>query len=928
MPVSLYHTPVQWIAVMKIRALLILAWIVMLSLAPAAIGGSPEDTLTPASLRCAHAENPLGVDEEQPRLSWIVESARRGQKQTAYQILAAGNAVTLLQGRGDFWDSGRVASEQTGPISYGGKPLKSFQQLFWKVRVWDAAGRISAWSRPASWTMGILSPADWHAQWISSQKPPAQSLLLRREFAVKAGLQRAVVYVCGLGHYEMSINGRKVSDDLLAPGWSKYDKTCLYDTYDVTPMLRAGQNAAGLILGNGMYNVQGGRYTKFTGSFGPLKAIAQIYLEYGDGSMEWVGTDGQWLTSPGPITFSCVFGGEDHDARMEQPGWDQTGFDPARWEQALVMEGPGGTLKGLSCAAAPIRAFDTLKPGQVKKLKPGIAVYDLGQNAALMPRLKVKGPAGSIVRVIPAELVAPDGSVDRISSGGTKSKSYWQYTLAGRGSESWFPKFFYHGCRFLQVECIPAADGKLPVVQSLEGVVVHSASPAAGEFACSSDLFNRIRTLVRWAQRSNMMSVLTDCPHREKLGWLEQIHLNGPSLRYEFDLARLYAKSMNDMADSQLGNGLVPDIAPEYVAFEGGFRDSPEWGSALILGAWQQYEWTGDTDLLRRHYQGMKRYLAYLESKATDRMLSHGLGDWYDLGPKPPGSAQLTPIPVTATAFYFYDAWALSRIAQLLGFAEDAGKYAELAADIRRAFNLAFYDPQTRQYATGSQSANAIPLVMDIIEPANRGVVLDAVVGDVRGRGNALTAGDVGYRYLLRALAEGGRSDVIFDMNNQSVKPGYGYQLRQGATSLTEAWDARRGSSQNHFMLGHILEWFYHDLAGIGCDPTGPGFAKILIRPQPVGDLTWARASYNSSRGRIESAWKRRSGQFQLDVTIPANAAGTVFIPAKSAADISESGRSLDKTEGAKILREEGGFVVLAVESGRYRFLARAAARK
>jgi hypothetical protein len=877
--------------------------------------------LSPANLRCEYAVNPLGVDTPNPRLFWTVESSQRGQKQTAYEILAASSPELLARDNGDLWDSGKVATDETIQIPYAGRALESSQPVFWKVRVWDANGKISAWSSPAAWTMGILKPSDWNAKWIAGATN-CETLLLRREFAVKPGLKRALIHVCGLGQYELSLNGKKVGDDLFSPGWTKYDRTSLYDTRDITPLLRPGRNAAGLLLGNGMYNVHGGRYTKFQNSFGPLQAIAQLRLEYADGTIEIIGTDNQWAVAPGPITFSSIYGGEDFDARLVQCGWDQPGFNDANWQPAQTVTGPGGELRGLSCAAPPIRAFDVLKPVSVRQLTNGATVYDLGQNTALMVRLAVHGPAGSKVRIIPAELLKPDGSVDRGSSGG--GQAWWQYTLAGGGRENNFPRFFYHGCCYLQVQCLPATEGgKIPVVNKIEGVVMHSASEPAGEFECSNPLFNRIRKLVRWAQRSNLMSVLTDCPHRERLGWLEQDHLNGPALRYEFDLAQFFTKTMNDMADSQLTDGLVPDIAPEFVVFKEGFRDSPEWGSAFLLVPWQQYRFDGDLDLLRRHYDGMKRYVDYLARRATNHIVNYGLGDWYDIGPKPPGIAQLTPISLTATAFYYYDTWILAQTAALLGKPDEAQQFEIRAAEIRAAFNENFYDPTNRLYATGSQTANAIPLVMNLCDPTNRAAVLDAVVRDIRARGNALTAGDVGYRYLLLALAEGGRSDVIFDLNNQSDKPGYGYQLKMGATSLTETWDARRSGSQNHFMLGQIQEWFYHDVAGIGGDPAGPGFKKIVIRPQPVGDLTWARAGYDSIRGKITSDWKRAVGKFTLNVTIPANTTAIVFIPAASAETVTEGGKPAAQSGGVKFLRMENDRAVFEIESGAHTFVSR-----
>jgi hypothetical protein len=556
----------------------------------------------------------------------------------------------------------------------------------------------------------------------------------------------------------------------------------------------------------------------------------------------------------------------------------------------------------------------------VREIRPGVTVYDLGQNAALMLRLRVHGPAGAVVKVTPAELVKPDGSVDRSSVGG--GNAFWNYTLAGRpGGEAWEPRFFYHGARYLQVErAAPSVGGEAPAVEGIEGVVVHSDSPAVGKFACTSDLFNRIHGLVRWAQRSNLMHVLTDCPDRERLGWLEQYHLNGPALRYDFDLTKLYAKGFQDMEDAQQADGLVPDIAPEYVIFSGGFRDSPEWGSAFILAAWQHYIWTGDDAPLRAHYDAMMNYVTYLRSHAQGSILNYGLGDWFDLGPAKPGRAQLTPVALTATAFYQNDVATLAQIAGHLGKDSDAERLAADAESIRTAFNHAFFDPATGRYATGSQTAQALPLVMGLVEPKDRAAVLGVLVQDVRDSGNAVTAGDVGYRYLLRALADAGRSDVIAAMNSQSDKPGYGYQLAMGATSLTEAWNADRRSSQDHFMLGQIVEWFYHDLAGLAPDPAAPGFKRVLFRPQPVPGVTWARATHESPRGHVAVAWREEKGRFVLDVETPPNTTAEVRWPFATTDEIDEGGGPADRSPGVVGRKMEEGHPVYSVESGRYEF--------
>ncbi len=905
--------------------------------------------LIPLDLRCDYVVNPLGVDSASPRLFWKLAGSAKGEHQSAYEILVASTGKNLAHDNGDLWASGKVASDEAIQIPYSGIKLNSAQQVFWKVRVWDAAGKVSAWSQPATWTMGVLNANDqplakdsdvagWHALWIGAADTNIPSLLLRHEFTVRPKLKRALVNVCGLGEYELTLNGKRIGNDFLSPGWTKYDRTCLYDTHDITADLRRGKNAVGIELGNGMYNVLGGgRFTKFKGSFGPQKAIAQIRLEYADSSVEFIGTDEHWRVAPGAITFASIYGGEDFDARLLQPGWNKVNFDDSKWSPAQVANGPGGELRGLSCAAPPLKFFETHKAISSHTLTNGDIVFDLGQNASHVPQVTVSGPAGSAVGLMPSELLAADGSVDQKSMGAGHRGSYLcQFTKATDGTETWSPKFFYVGCRYIQVHLTPAeTNGPLPKIKSVAGLVMHSSSEAVGEFECSNTLFNRIRTLVRWAQRSNMVSLMTDCPHREKLGWLEEDHLNGPALRYEFALDQLFTKTMNDIADSQLTNGLVPTTAPEYTVFRdksnttllrNNFGDSPEWSATFILVPWQQYEFSGDLELFQRHYDAMKTYVAYLGSRATNNVLNFGLGDWYDLGPKKPGIAQLTPVALTATAFYFENAKTLAQAATLLGKTEDAKNLSELAGKIRHAFNETFYNATNGSYATGSQCANAIPLVFGLCEDSHRNAVLDALVRDVRAHDTANTAGDVGYRYVLRALADGGRSDVIFEMNNQTNQPGYGMQLAKGKTSLTEAWDG--GASQNHFMLGQIQEWFYHDLAGIQNAPGSAGFKQIIIRPQPVGDVTWAKASYNSIRGKIVSDWKvataredsRPTKKFTLKVSIPANTTATVFVPAKASGNVTESGQPAAQSRGIQFLRMEDNCAVFAIVAGDYEF--------
>jgi hypothetical protein len=450
------------------------------------------------------------------------------------------------------------------------------------------------------------------------------------------------------------------------------------------------------------------------------------------------------------------------------------------------------------------------------------------------------------------------------------------------------------------------SDRELPKVLKAQGDFITSSSAEAGSFESSSELFNGTDRIIRWAIRSNMMSILTDCPHREKLGWLEQVYLVGPSLIYSYDIQCLLRKMAGDMADAQLADGLVPDIAPEYTVFKDGFRDSPEWGSSSVLTPWMIYQSYGDSEILSRHYETMARYVAYLESKANANILTHGLGDWYGLAGSKSGA--------TATAVYFLDLKVMVNAAKVLGKAADAQNYAAKAEAVRQAYNkLLFVNG-----SYGGQTDNAMPLAMGIAEASDRPAALQSLIADIRNRGNALTAGDIGYRFLLRALAQEGRSDVIYDMSTGADKPGYAMILAKGNTALTEPWDGSGSASSNHFMLGHIMEWFYADLAGIQAG--APGFKQILIKPQPVGDISWVKAHYDSPYGRIASNWKREGQKLTMNITIPPNTTATVYVPAKDAAAVTESGKPASDVAGVKFLRMENNAAVYAVGSGTYQF--------
>ncbi len=868
------------------------------------------------SLQCNNLSAPLGVESPHPQLSWKIASPKRNVLQTAYRILVADNLSILQKGMGNSWDSKKVLSDASIGVNYEGKALEPTKTYYWKVLVWDNVNNVSMWSETSTWQMGLPNKWDWkNAKWIGYEvmpdslkktkinsefvRTPLKDVLplLRKSFLIKKTAKKATAFVSGLGHFELSVNGKKTGDHFLDAGWTNYDKEVLYVSFDVTGQLRTGNNAIGMMLGNGFYFSPIGRWLKLQTAYGYPKMICRIAVEYADGSVENIISDESWKAAPGPITFSSIYGGEDYNATVEQTGWNTASFNERTWKNAVVTDGPS-TLT--SQTATPLKIFDTFSVKKITQPKQGTWVYDLGQNASAIPRISVKGKSGDTVRLWPSELLDSAGFITTKPIG---TPVYFTYILKGDvGSlklpttETWQPQFMYYGFRYVQIEgAVP--DGKnninhLPVVVSLQGLHTRNAADRVGEFSCSNDLFNKTDVLIDWAVRSNMASVLTDCPHREKLGWLEEAHLMGPSIRYNYNIGPLCRKVIRDMMASQTADGLIPSTAPEYAQFGGPFRDSPEWGSNAIIMPWYVYDWYGDKQILEEAYPMMQRYVAYLRYKSGDTLLMHGLGDWYDIGPKEPGPSQLTPRGLTPTAMFYYDLNIISKIAGLLNKQDDSIAYSNLATKIKTAYNKKFFNKAKMIYGSGSQTANAMSVYMNLVDPAYKDSVVANIVKELRGRNNNLTAGDIGYRYLLRVLDDAGRNDVIYDMNSNASVPGYGYQLAKGATALTESWQAYTNASNNHMMLGHIKEWFFSGLAGIRPGAGSVAFKEIEIKPQPVGDVTSAKGSYDSPYGIIKSEWNKNAASFDLHVVIPPNTRATIYLPATLGASITESGKT------------------------------------
>jgi alpha-L-rhamnosidase len=772
-----------------------------------------------------------------------------------------------------------------------------------EVRLYPRTDHLSVNGRTANFPedFAIQTRTDSSAPWNDAHRVEGQEApqppeepdglpLLARGFEVDGRVRSARLYAAGLGVYEASLNGRRVGDAVLEPANTDYRRRVPYTTYDVTEHVRAGANTLGFALGHGIYDVEAGtgRYTKFTGSMGPLKLLAQLEVTYDDGRREVVATDGSWRAESGPTTFTNWYGGEDFDARRAIAGWDEPGASHDSWREVTDLGAPAEEPVLSAQTAPPVRVQETISAQSREEVAPGVWLYDLGRNMAGWPEVTVRRAAGETVRLTPGEKKA-GGRVTQAEIGGPV---YFEYTAATDGAETWHPRFMYHGFRYVEVSGL---DEPLPL-SDVRAKVLRADNERAGDIEFSDETLNRVHDMVLAAVESNMYSVLTDCPHREKLGWLEEYHLLYDTVAANFDVAAYYRKLSQDIRDAQLPNGMVPDIAPEYTVFSGGFRDDANWGGAVIMVPFKHYRAYGDADLLRDGFGAMERYMDYLASRADDHVLSHGLGDWgaFDAS---------TPLAIPATTAYFRYAKAMAEIARVVGEEDKADQYSDLAADIRAAFNERFLDTEAGSYGSGSQASNALPLAAGMVPEEHREAVVGALRADIAERGDHLSTGEIGLRALFDVLGEAGDAETVLAMAENPTAPSYAAMLASGATTLPEFWDGR--GSQNHFMMGAIDDWSYRYLAGIR--PTSPGFRTFVVAPLVPDGLDHVRASWESPYGTIRSAWRKaRGGRLEMDVTVPVNTRAEVHVPGDG--QVSVDGRPAGSGED----------VVLELGSGTY----------
>lgn len=893
--------------------------------------------LKPSELLCEHVVNPLGIDTPAPRLGWVLTGDGNNLTQSAYEIIVSDNRTDITQGKGALWSTGKVASAEQIVIDYQGQPLKAFTRYYWSVRVYDQNDRASAWSEPAWFETAMLAATDWKAQWISdgSRVPDKDEdqykadpmPLFRKAINATKAVASARLYISGVGYYEAYLNGQKIGDHVLDPGWTTYRKAVLYVTHDISAQIKKGNNTIGIMLGNGWWNplpfkIFGRWDLRNYQQTGRPCVKAEVHLTYADGTTTIVASDGSWQTAPGPVVRNNVYLGEHYDARLEVKGWD-AGATKGSWKNASLAEGPSGVL--MAQMQPPIRVTKVVKAVSIKEHKPGVFIADLGQNFAGVARIRVKGPKGARVTLRYGEDLFTDGSLNvmttvatQIKKGGIKAgpgapETAWQedsYTLKGEGTETWSPRFTFHGFRYVEITGWP---GK-PAVNDIEGLRMNTDLTTAGTFACSNEMFTKLHDVIQWTFLSNVFSVQSDCPGREKMGYGADMVVSANAFIYNYDMANFYRKTVLDFANEQQPDGGITEIAPfTGIADRGYGGDSGPMGWQLGYAFLQKqlYDFYGDKQVISENYGAIQKQIAFLRSKAVDGLFHWDISDHESLDPRPEA--------FSASVFYYHHALLAAEFAGILDKSEDSVAYGKLAEGIRRAIVSKYLVPKTGRFDLATQAAQTFALWYKL-SPEEK-LSYQVLKDEINRHDGHLSSGIFGVKMMFDVLREHNDSETAYRIANQRDYPGWGYMLSRGATTLWESWYfSETVHSRNHPMFGSIDEWFYRSLLGI--NPTSAGFKTFVIKPQPAGDLTWARGSYKSVRGTISGDWKITGGQFQLNVTIPANTKATVYIPTKNTSSVSEGQKAVANNPNIKHLADEQGYAVLEVGSGSYYFTA------
>ena len=916
-----------------------------------------------AKMFVEYAEVPLVVGTRKPRFTWVVPLAGRCRKQSAYQVLMATAPELLEPGRADMWDTGKVESSQSVNIEYAGAELHSNKDYYWCVQIWDETGQAKGFSQPEYFGTPLFNEADWAGRWIgmgsadepfsdpatfqqervapevAAFEPNPHAPMLRKNFTLDRPVRRARAFVCGLGLFELRLNGGKVGDDVLSTPRTDFRERVLYAIYDIKPQLNEGHNTIGLLLGNGWFNGQKKYWGWQMQWYGSPRAIVQVDIEFEDGSQKQVISDDTWRGSWSPITFNCIYDGEHYDARLEQPGWDTPGFDASDWQKVNLVASPGGDLAPVTHEQERVTA--AIQPVSVQEPAPGVFVYDLGVNITGWVRLKISnGVAGDTVTLRFGEAQCQNGALD--ASSNNKACQEDRYILKGAAQEVFEPRFTFHGFQFVEVTGYPG----IPKLDAVTGCFVRTAVSRTGSFECGHELINRIHCCTLQSQLCNIqMGVPTDDTQRpERLGWGADAWGTGREAQYNLWMPRVYQKWIRDFCDQQNESGMVGMIAPQA-----GAEEDLVWSAAFVLIPWWQYLHCGDRRILKENYPALRRYMKFLKrtgvrrvetalaDEVIDKLLWRSgkdmrfpaeaerghlqIAQWGDHLSTAEGFVTRCNLPLSiATAFYYLDARVMAQIAAVLDHVDDAREYQDLAAQIKVAFNERFFDPNVGYYDTGVQSAQAWPLVFGLVPEKDQRRVANYFIRSVGETQRRLTTGYASTKFAIHALSMLGCDDLVWSLATATRYPSWGYMLRHNRTTSCEQWNGDKGSL-NHAPLGAAIdEWFYWGLAGIRCDESKPGFANVIFKPYLPEALPWVRAELETSRGTIVSEWEHDGAAATLRVTVPANSTGTVYIPGSDPEAITEDGGPATDAKGVLLQSANPDVSVFEVSSGRYCF--------
>ena len=898
-------------------------------------------SLIVGQLKTEYQNNPMGIASQHPRLSWVIESEVRNTNQIAYLIKVAFSAEQLKNGSGLLWSSGKISSDKSIHVPYKGKELVAGQKVFWQVEIWDNH-KNSAKSEIATWEMGLPGEGEWKASWIEPVLNEIDTIstpcpYLRKEFVLKKEVSSARIYATALGLYELSLNGLKVGDQLFTPGWTSYHKRLQYQVYDVTSLLKKGNNAIGAILGDGWYR----GFLLWQGHknlYGNKTALLlQLKVTYTDGSEEWILSDNSWKSATGPILKSDIYNGETYDARLEQAGWNQPGFNDHNWGGTQVKNLSKKIL--INSEGSPVRITGSIRPVSKIITPKGEVVFDLGQNMVGWVKFSLKGKSGEKIILHHAEVLDKEGNfyVENLR----KAKAEDEYIFKGNGVETFEPHFTFHGFRYIRVS---GYAGEI-AINDLTGCVIHSDMDPTGNFECSDTMINQLQKNIQWGLRGNFLDVPTDCPQRdERQGWTGDAQVFSPTACFNMNTAPFYTKWMRDFTADQKSDGSVPWVVPNMIKDGGGTGWSDGygatgWADASVIIPWEVYQSFGDTRILENQYKSMKGWEEYMILHSGERFIfDYGFhfGDWLAFAeymsyfynaPDYGYAGANTDKDLLATCYFYYTSGLMIKIATILGKTDDAKKYAAIQPKIKAAFAKEFLS-QSGRLTSNTQAAYVVALSFGLIPDDKKGIAAERLANDVRHFGH-LTTGFLGTPQICRALSDNGHPELAYMLLFNKKYPSWLYPITKGATTIWERWDCIKPdgtfqdagmNSFNHYAYGAVGNWLYTTVAGLQISGENPGYKQFVINPTLTDRLTFAKASHTSMYGKIVSGWKTEGNILTLEVEVPANTLAKIYLPSNEHSMITESGKPVADQKEIKFLGYENGRRIFEVGSGKYSF--------